>query len=115
LPDPRDVPVSKLLHKIVSALIDQPEFLTVKTSATEDGATFTIGAHPDHTGKLIGKQGRNAKSIGCVAVAADGHNSLAMLVRRQGETLAQLLIRLDQAIAKALDYGVFTDEVNPPR
>jgi predicted RNA-binding protein YlqC (UPF0109 family) len=70
LSDPRDVPVSQLLHKIVSALIDRPEFLTVKTSATEDGATFTIGAPPDHTGKLIGKQGRNAKSIRTLLGAA---------------------------------------------
>ena len=53
--------------------------------------------------------------IGCVAVAADEHNSLAMLVRRDGETLAQLLTRLDQAIAKALEDGIFTDEINPPR
>jgi hypothetical protein len=50
--------------------------------------------------------------IGCVAVATDGHNSLAMLVRREGETLAQLLTRLDQAIAKALDDDIFTDEIN---
>ena len=50
--------------------------------------------------------------VGCVAVAADGHNSLAMLVRRDGETLAQLLTRLDQAIAKALDDDIFTDEIN---
>jgi len=53
--------------------------------------------------------------IGCVAVAADEHNSLAMLVRREGETLAQLLTRLDQAIAKALEDDIFTDEINPPR
>jgi len=45
--------------------------------------------------------------VGCVAVATDEHNSLAMLVRRQDETLAQLLARLDQAIDKAL-----TDEIN---
>jgi hypothetical protein len=36
-----------------------------------------------------------------VAVANDGHNALAMLVRREGETLVQLLIRLDLAIARA--------------
>jgi hypothetical protein len=48
-------------------------------------------------------------------VAADEHNSLAMLVRHRGETLAQLLTRLDQAIAKALYDDVFTDEINPPR
>ena len=53
--------------------------------------------------------------IGCVAVAADENNSLAMLVRRDGETLAQLLTRLDQAIAKAIEDGIFTDEINPPR
>jgi hypothetical protein len=53
--------------------------------------------------------------IGCVAIAADENNSLAMLVRRDGETLAQLLTRLDQAIAKAIEDDIFTDEINPPR
>jgi hypothetical protein len=53
--------------------------------------------------------------VGCVtAVADDGHNSLAMLVRRQGETLAELLTRLDLAIAKAQNEDIFTDEINPP-
>ena len=52
--------------------------------------------------------------IRCVAIANDGHNSLAMLVRRDGETLTQLLIRLDAAIALAYDEEKFTDEVNAP-
>ena len=53
----------------------------------------------------------------CVAIAHDGHSSLAMLVRRDGETLTQLLNRLDAAIAKAYNEETFTDEVNvpPPR
>jgi hypothetical protein len=50
--------------------------------------------------------------VGCVAVATDGHNCLAMLRRRDGETLAQLLTRLDQAIAKAFDEDIYTDEIN---
>jgi len=50
--------------------------------------------------------------VGSVAVAHDGHDTLAMLKRRNGETLAQLLVRLDQAIAKALDEGIRTDEIN---
>lgn len=53
-------------------------------------------------------------SMGCIAVAHDGHNSLAMLRRRKGESLIQLLTRLDQAIAKANNEGVFTDEINSP-
>ena len=52
--------------------------------------------------------------VGCVATASDGHNSLAMLVRRKGETLAQLLTRLDQAIAKARSEDTITDEINVP-
>jgi len=52
------------------------------------------------------------RPVGCVATASDGHNSLAMLVRRKGETLAQLLTRLDLAIAKAYNEEVFTDEIN---
>ena len=52
--------------------------------------------------------------VGCVAMATDGHNSLAMLKRREGETLAQLLTRLDLAIDKAFTEEVFTDEINTP-
>jgi len=52
--------------------------------------------------------------IGCVATAADEDRTLAMLVRRRGETLAQLLARLDQAIDKALSEDIYTDEINPP-
>ena len=54
------------------------------------------------------------RPIGCVATATDGHNCLAMLVRRRGETLTQLLTRLDLAIAKAFTEDIFTDEINPP-
>ena len=52
--------------------------------------------------------------IGCVATASDEDRTLAMLVRRKGETLLQLLQRLDQAIQKAQEEDIFTDEINPP-
>jgi hypothetical protein len=35
-------------------------------------------------------------------------------VRRPGETLQQLLERLDRAVQLALDRGIFTDEINTP-
>jgi hypothetical protein len=52
--------------------------------------------------------------VGCVATAADEDRTLAMLKRRRGETLAQLLARLDQAIDKALTEDIYTDEINAP-
>ena len=50
--------------------------------------------------------------IHCAATAADDDQSLAMLVRRDGETLEQLLIRLDLAIEKAVEDEIFIDEIN---
>lgn len=50
--------------------------------------------------------------IKCAATAADDHNSMAMLVRREGETLNALLKRLDKAIARFYENGETIDEIN---
>ena len=52
--------------------------------------------------------------IPCAAVASDGHNMLAALVRRPDETLKQLLERFDLAVQLALEHDTFTDEINTP-
>jgi len=52
--------------------------------------------------------------IPCAAIASDDHQTLAMLQRRQGETLHQLLMRLDSAIATAWNEERFIDEINTP-
>ncbi len=62
-----------------------------------DGGDITIGAiYP----------------IECAATAADGHNAVAMLVRRDGETLSALLKRLDKAIGKFYVDDEVVDEIN---
>jgi ribosome assembly protein YihI (activator of Der GTPase) len=63
----------------------------------EEGGEITLGALPPHE---------------CAATAADGSNCLAMLVRRNGESLNALLQRLDKAIGLARSNDVFIDEVN---
>ena len=63
----------------------------------DDGGEITLGA---------------IDGIECAATAADGHNCLAMLVRREGETLNALLRRLDKAIATVMDGGDPVDEIN---
>jgi hypothetical protein len=69
MPDPRDVSVSKLLSNIVCAMVDRPEFVVIKTHAAEEGASFSINVHRDDVGKIIGKQGRNAKSLRIIVSA----------------------------------------------
>ena len=61
----------------------------------------------DHVGRL--------EAIGqCVVTACDDAQCLAMLVRRQNESLDALLQRLDAVIADAYENDRFTDEVNAP-
>ena len=54
------------------------------------------------------------RPMGCVAIASNAHQSLAMLVRRKSESLPQLLERLDLAVGKALHEDIYTDEINNP-
>lgn len=52
--------------------------------------------------------------IKCAAIANDDHNCLAMLQRRPDESLRDLLLRLDAAIATACNEQIPIDEINPP-
>ena len=49
----------------------------------------------------------------CVAIAHEGRHTLAMLKRQKGESLTELLSRLNLAIARAHTEDIFTDEINP--
>jgi len=51
-------------------------------------------------------------SIRCAATAANEDQQLAALVRRKGESLDELLQRLDAAIEQALEENVYLDEIN---
>lgn len=55
------------------------------------------------------------KPIVGAAVAHDGRQTLAMLKRRPGETVEQLLQRLDRAVYTAVDTGLRVDEINQPK
>jgi hypothetical protein len=48
----------------------------------------------------------------CTAIAAQGRQVYAMLAVAEDETLTSLLDRLDTAVEKALEDGVYTDEIN---
>jgi len=55
------------------------------------------------------------KPIVGAAVAHDGKQTLAMLKRRPGEPVEQLLRRLDRAVYTAIDTGTRVDEINQPK
>ena len=53
------------------------------------------------------------RPVGCVAIANDEGNTLAMLKQRPGESVTALLERLDHAIERAIEHEEFADEINP--
>jgi predicted RNA-binding protein YlqC (UPF0109 family) len=59
-----------LVEKIAKALVDAPEQVQV-TAVEEDGGTvLELRVAPDDIGKVIGKQGRTARSIRTILGAA---------------------------------------------
>lgn len=55
--------MSELLIAMVEKLVDDPESLHVDTDTSDSGTTFRLYVAPDDLGKVIGKQGRTARSL----------------------------------------------------
>lgn len=66
-----EVSIPQLLHEIVRYLVDDEAAIRVDCLDGNDGVT-TLNVHvaPTDTGKLIGKQGRTARSLRTILSAA---------------------------------------------
>ncbi|MBB5172103.1 KH domain-containing protein [Texcoconibacillus texcoconensis] len=62
--------MKELVESIAKALVDYPEDVQVREEETNGSITVTLSVHTDDMGKVIGKQGRIAKSIRSVVYAA---------------------------------------------
>ena len=62
--------MEELVRYIASTLVDHPEQVQVKTVDNPESVIIELSVGPDDMGKVIGKQGRIAKSIRSVVKAA---------------------------------------------
>lgn len=62
--------MKELVQVIAMALVDHPEEVTVTEKETEKSIVVELKVAPEDMGKVIGKQGRIAKSIRTVVKAA---------------------------------------------
>lgn len=63
--------MTKLVEDIAKALVDRPELVQVTETAGERGATLVeLGVEEGDLGRVIGKQGRTARSIRSLLGAA---------------------------------------------
>jgi uncharacterized protein len=59
-----------LVEAIAKALVDHPEQVQVKSVDGEQVTVLELRVHPEDLGKVIGRQGRTAKSIRTILGAA---------------------------------------------
>jgi predicted RNA-binding protein YlqC (UPF0109 family) len=59
-----------LVTEIARALVDSPESVSVEAIAEGDGTVLRLRVAPGDIGKVIGKQGRTARSLRTILAAA---------------------------------------------
>ncbi len=62
--------MKELVEAIAKALVDNPEEVQVRAVEGEQITVFELRVHPSDLGKVIGRQGRTAKSIRTILGAA---------------------------------------------
>jgi predicted RNA-binding protein YlqC (UPF0109 family) len=62
--------ISDLITGIARALVDSPDNVSVEAIAHEDGTTLRLQVAQSDVGKIIGKQGRTARSLRTILSAA---------------------------------------------
>lgn len=64
-----------LIKTICTALVDHPEAVSVREHQEENTLVYTLTVHESDMGKVIGKEGRIAKSIRAILYAAANHQN----------------------------------------
>ncbi len=62
--------IKELLEAIAKSLVDNPERVAVRAVEGEQVTVFELRVDPTDLGKIIGKQGRTARSIRTIVGAA---------------------------------------------
>jgi predicted RNA-binding protein YlqC (UPF0109 family) len=70
----------ELVKYIAQSLVEHPDVVEVKQSETEQSVVIELHVSPDDMGKVIGKQGRIAKSIRTIVKAATVKNDKPVFV-----------------------------------
>jgi predicted RNA-binding protein YlqC (UPF0109 family) len=62
--------MKELIEAIAKALVDYPEQVQVRAVEGEQVTVLELRVHPEDLGKVIGRQGRTAKSMRTILAAA---------------------------------------------
>ncbi|MEO6829828.1 MAG: KH domain-containing protein [Acidobacteriaceae bacterium] len=85
-----ELPAADLMMEIARSLVDKPEDVSVKSTPHEGGTVLHLRVDPSDVGKVIGKQGRTARSLrtilGAVSVKLHHRYSLEIVEQPKPES-----------------------------
>jgi predicted RNA-binding protein YlqC (UPF0109 family) len=83
------VSVAELVREIAQALVDEPAAVDVESVARDENTVLKLRVAPQDVGKVIGKQGRTARSVrtilGAVSMKLHHRYTLDILEEDEGE------------------------------
>lgn len=62
--------MKELITYLAKSLVDQPDAVTVEEQENEDAIVITLSVAPDDMGRVIGRNGKIAKSIRTIVKSA---------------------------------------------
>jgi len=72
--------LKELIELMIKGIVDKPDKVSVNQIIGEKTSVFEIKADPDDIGKIIGKQGRNIKSIRTIVNAAAQRDNKRVII-----------------------------------
>jgi uncharacterized protein len=81
------VAVEELVREIARALVDEPEAVEVQSVGREENTVLKLRVAPQDVGKVIGKQGRTARSVRTIlgAVSMKLHHRYTLDILEEDE------------------------------
>jgi uncharacterized protein len=80
--------VDELVREIARALVDEPDAVQVETVSREENTVLRLRVAPGDVGKVIGKQGRTARSVRTIlgAVSMKVHHRYTLDILEEDDT-----------------------------
>jgi len=81
------VAVEELVREIARALVDEPDAVEVQSVARDENTVLKLKVAPGDVGKVIGKQGRTARSVRTIlsAVSMKLHHRYTLDILEEDE------------------------------
>jgi len=85
--------VDELVREIARALVDAPDAVQVESDSREENTVLRLKVAPQDVGKVIGKQGRTARSVRTIlgAVSMKLHHRYTLDILEEDEDFGQML------------------------